>query len=317
MNGSPASAECNKGSLGDVDVKGKILVCEGDLWDDTNLEKGQVVKDAGGAAMILINAEETGYITSPLLHVLPATSIPYPAGHKIKNVRNKVPSLGKISHASSTSISGKWLIQKAIAVQCSLWRDYAKQVASGPNQLRFAKLVGFAHRRDEILITTFILKETASAEPTIVSISHRFGSRENCQQQLLKIPWEEGKKVELVEERGFAAVSHSKGYQTVLRQQHLEMLVRSAVQCPSTSDIINILTWKSNPLPELTIWHRMVHFPDHRTQQRTALLGGKARRIDALYKCNLMIETFKSEKSSHLNPHENLGGDMIGMILAG
>ncbi|KAK6929305.1 F-box domain [Dillenia turbinata] len=77
---------------------------------------------------------------------------------------------------------------------CCLWRDCSKQVASGPHQLQFAKLEGFADRRDEILITTFILKETASAKPAIVSISRRFGSRENCPQQLLKIPWEEGKK---------------------------------------------------------------------------------------------------------------------------
>ncbi|KAK6947684.1 hypothetical protein RJ641_001157, partial [Dillenia turbinata] len=80
MNGSPASAQCEIGALG------KIVPCEGASWFE-GTTKGQVVKDAGGAPMLLINKEDNGYI-SPLLHVLPATSIPYSAGLKIKEYIN-------------------------------------------------------------------------------------------------------------------------------------------------------------------------------------------------------------------------------------
>ncbi|KAL8053728.1 hypothetical protein ABFX02_05G092400 [Erythranthe guttata] len=73
----------DSGFLADVDVKGKVVLCEmgGDIGP---VEQGQVVKDAGGAAMILMNDEIDGYFTIPLPHVLPATLVSHDAGVKIK-----------------------------------------------------------------------------------------------------------------------------------------------------------------------------------------------------------------------------------------
>ncbi|KAK6935289.1 PA domain [Dillenia turbinata] len=91
MNGNLSSAQCEIDSLDDVDVKGKIVLCEGGYWFD-GITKGQVVKDAGGAAMILMNIEDQGYMISPSLHVLPATAISYSAGLKIKGYINSTSS---------------------------------------------------------------------------------------------------------------------------------------------------------------------------------------------------------------------------------
>ncbi|GFP86484.1 subtilisin-like protease [Phtheirospermum japonicum] len=74
---------CGPGSLDDVDVKGKVVLCErgGNI---ARIAKGQTVKDAGGAAMILINGEPDGYSTSVDAHVLPATHLSHADGEKIK-----------------------------------------------------------------------------------------------------------------------------------------------------------------------------------------------------------------------------------------
>ncbi|KAK6130111.1 hypothetical protein DH2020_036127 [Rehmannia glutinosa] len=50
--------------------------------------KGQTVRDAGGAAMILMNDEASGYTTLADPHVLHATHVSYDAGLKIKNYIN-------------------------------------------------------------------------------------------------------------------------------------------------------------------------------------------------------------------------------------
>ncbi|CAN1243603.1 Subtilisin-like protease 4 [Linum perenne] len=56
------SSFCGKGSLDGADVKGKIVVCErgGGVG---RIAKGQLVKDAGGAAMILVNTQADGFST--------------------------------------------------------------------------------------------------------------------------------------------------------------------------------------------------------------------------------------------------------------
>ncbi|OWM71945.1 subtilisin-like protease SBT1.2 [Punica granatum] len=83
MNGKQESAFCAAGSLKDVDVKGKVVLCDrgGSI---ARIAKGQEVKDAGGVAMILANQEQDGSSTSVDAHVLPATHVSFLAGQKIK-----------------------------------------------------------------------------------------------------------------------------------------------------------------------------------------------------------------------------------------
>ncbi|XP_070676249.1 subtilisin-like protease [Malus domestica] len=75
------SSFCKAGSL--KNVEGKIVLCEtgGGV---TNITKGEEVKRAGGAAMILMNKEIDGFSTLAEAHVLPATHVSYAAGLQIK-----------------------------------------------------------------------------------------------------------------------------------------------------------------------------------------------------------------------------------------
>ncbi|CAI0414065.1 unnamed protein product [Linum tenue] len=74
---------CGAGSLNNIDVKGKIVLCQigGEV---RTIEKGQEVKDHGGAAMILINDLAGGYTTLASAHVLPASHINYQHGLAVK-----------------------------------------------------------------------------------------------------------------------------------------------------------------------------------------------------------------------------------------
>ncbi|KAH7512675.1 subtilisin-like protease 3 [Ziziphus jujuba] len=82
-NGNRSSAFCEDGSLRNMDVKGKIVLCEtGGRVSRT--AKGYEVRSAGGATMIVINREQDGYTTLAEDHVLPATHLDYASGLKIK-----------------------------------------------------------------------------------------------------------------------------------------------------------------------------------------------------------------------------------------
>ncbi|KAL3618697.1 hypothetical protein CASFOL_037516 [Castilleja foliolosa] len=64
---------CMSGSLSSTQVKGKIVICvRGNI---SRVEKGQVVKEAGGVGMILANDVEQGEETIVDAHVLPAVSL--------------------------------------------------------------------------------------------------------------------------------------------------------------------------------------------------------------------------------------------------
>ncbi|KAI5661699.1 hypothetical protein M9H77_21022 [Catharanthus roseus] len=78
---------CAPGSLNNTNITGKIVMCErgGNI---ARISKGQTVKDAGGAAMILMNQEIDGYSTLVDAHVLPATHVSYAAGSSIKQYIN-------------------------------------------------------------------------------------------------------------------------------------------------------------------------------------------------------------------------------------
>ncbi|XP_042404905.1 subtilisin-like protease 4 [Zingiber officinale] len=77
-----ASTLCLKGSLDGIDVKGKIVLC--DRGVNGRIEKGEVVKQAGGVGMVLVNQPQDGYSTLADVHALPASHIPYAYGLKIK-----------------------------------------------------------------------------------------------------------------------------------------------------------------------------------------------------------------------------------------
>ncbi|EEF51048.1 Xylem serine proteinase 1 precursor, putative [Ricinus communis] len=88
-NGNALSASCDDGTLRNVDVKGKIVLCEG---GSGTISKGQEVKENGGAAMIVMNYENEGFSTEASLHVLPASHVNYEAGSAIKAYINSTSS---------------------------------------------------------------------------------------------------------------------------------------------------------------------------------------------------------------------------------
>ncbi|RZC31138.1 subtilisin-like protease SBT1.4 [Glycine soja] len=90
-NGNNNSEFCLPGSLNNVDVKGKVVVCDigGGL---PSVEKGQEVLKAGGAAMILANPESFGFSTFAVAYVLPTVELSYVAGLAIKSYINSTYS---------------------------------------------------------------------------------------------------------------------------------------------------------------------------------------------------------------------------------
>ncbi|XP_073124920.1 subtilisin-like protease [Henckelia pumila] len=78
---------CLPGSLDHIDVEGKLVVC--DIGGPINhLGKGRVVRDAGGAGMILVNEKINGYTIFADPFVLPAIDITYASGQRIKSYIN-------------------------------------------------------------------------------------------------------------------------------------------------------------------------------------------------------------------------------------
>ncbi|XP_068659145.1 subtilisin-like protease SBT1.2 [Aristolochia californica] len=77
---------CFKGSLSKARVGGKMVVC--DRGTNGRAEKGEVVKEAGGTAMILANAEVNKEEDSVDVHVLPATQIGYAESLRLKRYMN-------------------------------------------------------------------------------------------------------------------------------------------------------------------------------------------------------------------------------------
>ncbi|XP_057435530.1 subtilisin-like protease SBT1.1 isoform X2 [Lotus japonicus] len=74
---------CTKGSLDPKLVKGKIVVCERGI--NSRTEKGEEVKNSGGAGMILLNSESQGEELLADSHILPATSLGASAGKIIRS----------------------------------------------------------------------------------------------------------------------------------------------------------------------------------------------------------------------------------------
>ncbi|KAM3284901.1 hypothetical protein P3S67_023700 [Capsicum chacoense] len=79
---------CRYLSTMDVDVKGKIVLCNTGSIVTTIVELGERVRDASGAAMIVMNIKPEGYTTFADVHVLPATHVTYGDGQKILKYMN-------------------------------------------------------------------------------------------------------------------------------------------------------------------------------------------------------------------------------------
>nr|XP_043630484.1 subtilisin-like protease [Erigeron canadensis] len=91
LNGVQDAALCLEGSLDHVDVKGKVVLCDrGHKMSRT--KKGEVVKNAGGVAMIIANQAPEGASTIADSHVLPASHVSYKDGLTIKTYINSTTS---------------------------------------------------------------------------------------------------------------------------------------------------------------------------------------------------------------------------------
>ncbi|CAL5401126.1 unnamed protein product [Camellia sinensis] len=81
--GGQGADYCTDGSLSLELVKGKIVVCERGI--NSRVGKGEQVKMAGGAGMLLINTDNEGEELFADPHILPATSLGVSAAIAIKN----------------------------------------------------------------------------------------------------------------------------------------------------------------------------------------------------------------------------------------
>ncbi|KAG4973181.1 hypothetical protein JHK87_030002 [Glycine soja] len=73
---------CETDSLDPKKVKGKIVLC--DRGNSSRVEKGLVVKSAGGVGMVLANSESDGEELVADAHLLPTTAVGFKAGKLIK-----------------------------------------------------------------------------------------------------------------------------------------------------------------------------------------------------------------------------------------
>ncbi|KAK4389487.1 Subtilisin-like protease SBT1.2 [Sesamum angolense] len=83
---NPNARYCSGQSLSQIDVQGRIVLCEIDNSAEREMlvAKGQAVRNAGGAAMILVNNEQYANTTLADAHVLPTTHLSYADGLRIK-----------------------------------------------------------------------------------------------------------------------------------------------------------------------------------------------------------------------------------------
>lgn len=77
---------CVSDSLNPELVQGKIVVCEQGIID--RVEKGENVKKAGGAVMLLINTKQRAEELTAYAYVLQVSSLGYLAGEAIKKYLN-------------------------------------------------------------------------------------------------------------------------------------------------------------------------------------------------------------------------------------
>ncbi|KAL6656078.1 hypothetical protein ACP70R_006904 [Stipagrostis hirtigluma subsp. patula] len=81
--GSNASKLCMAGTLDAAAVKGKVVLC--DRGGNSRVEKGQVVKLAGGVGMVLANTAQSGEEVVADSHLLPAVAVGAKSGDAIRS----------------------------------------------------------------------------------------------------------------------------------------------------------------------------------------------------------------------------------------
>nr|CAB3453504.1 unnamed protein product [Digitaria exilis] len=81
--GSNASKLCMEGTLNAEEVKGKVVLC--DRGVNSRVEKGQVVKQAGGVGMVLANTPQSGEEVVADSHLLPAVAVGAKSGDAIRS----------------------------------------------------------------------------------------------------------------------------------------------------------------------------------------------------------------------------------------
>ncbi|CAL4920714.1 unnamed protein product [Urochloa decumbens] len=89
VGGTRESEYCLKGSLDKAAVAGKMVVCNRGITG--RADKGEAVKEAGGAAMILANTEINRQEDSVDVHVLPATLVGYTEAAELKKYIGSTP----------------------------------------------------------------------------------------------------------------------------------------------------------------------------------------------------------------------------------
>ncbi|KAK1436620.1 hypothetical protein QVD17_02402 [Tagetes erecta] len=89
-NGNENSALCTPRSLDNIDVKGKIVLC--DAGEFGNYYKGKTVKEAGGVGVIIANDIVDGESIAAEPHVLLASFVGYKEGVEIKSYLNSTSS---------------------------------------------------------------------------------------------------------------------------------------------------------------------------------------------------------------------------------
>nr|CAD1843750.1 unnamed protein product [Ananas comosus var. bracteatus] len=82
---------CSDGSLDGVNVRGKIVLCETG-GANTSVEKGAIVRRAGGVGMIVMNGPTEMYTPEARAHVLPAAHVSYADAVKLKAYMKIAPT---------------------------------------------------------------------------------------------------------------------------------------------------------------------------------------------------------------------------------
>lgn len=102
--------DCTPLLLKSVDVKRKLVLCKVDVVI-TRIVQGQVVKNADGAIMVIMNVEDRELSTSIDPYVLPTTNVNYEGEQKILAYINLISKLiativfnGKIIGAKNATI---------------------------------------------------------------------------------------------------------------------------------------------------------------------------------------------------------------------
>lgn len=89
-NGSSSSNLCLPGSLQPELVRGKVVICDRGI--NARVEKGAVVRDAGGVGMILANTAASGEELVADSHLLPAVAIGRKMGDIVREYAKTVPN---------------------------------------------------------------------------------------------------------------------------------------------------------------------------------------------------------------------------------